>query len=307
MTEPQFDIFLAHRSQDKPIIRKIYKELEARGYKPWFDEEQIAPGTQFQAELEQAIGNIKTAAICLGQGELGRWQALELRVFISQCVRRNIPVIPVLLPGVKFIPKDLIFLNEFHAVFFGDEIADKQAFFRLQWGIDRCRPASEIDCISFGSATTITACEPLYSSLESYLKLHKWKEADDETYRLMINAVGKRYGRWFDSDMRNFPREPLKIIDALWLEHSKNRFGFSIQKKMYIDCGGIADGQYYAEAWHKLCRANGWQQNGKPVEATFDIAAPRGHLPLGGGRRNWRRWRIAGDLYLFSLLSHPDL
>jgi hypothetical protein len=39
---------------------------------------------------------------------LGRWQALELQTFISQCVERNIPVIPVLLLGVAEIPENLL-------------------------------------------------------------------------------------------------------------------------------------------------------------------------------------------------------
>ncbi|MEM9512290.1 MAG: toll/interleukin-1 receptor domain-containing protein, partial [Cyanobacteria bacterium P01_E01_bin.48] len=79
--EPRFDVFLAHSSKDKPAIRKIYRELRARGLAPWLDEEEIPPGTRFQAEIQQAIGQIKTAAIFIGQHGLGNWQALELETF----------------------------------------------------------------------------------------------------------------------------------------------------------------------------------------------------------------------------------
>ena len=136
----QFDVFLAHSSKDKPLIRQIYRQLQKRGIEPWLDEEQIVPGTQFQDEIQQAIGQIKTAAIFIGQEGLGRWQALELKSFINECVERGIPVIPVLLPGVEQIPENLIFLKNFHAVFFGTSIDDEKALFQLEWGITRIKP-----------------------------------------------------------------------------------------------------------------------------------------------------------------------
>ncbi|PSR17347.1 hypothetical protein C8255_13040 [filamentous cyanobacterium CCP3] len=140
MAEQQFDVFLAHSSKDKPLIRRIYRKLTELGIRPWLDEEEIAPGTNFQDEIQQAIGRIKTAAIFLGQGGLGRWQALELKAFINQCIRRDIPIIPVLLPGVEDVPPELIFLQEFHAVLFQDGIEDENALFSLEWGITGQKP-----------------------------------------------------------------------------------------------------------------------------------------------------------------------
>ncbi|HUW61603.1 MAG TPA: hypothetical protein VMZ06_11395 [Candidatus Bathyarchaeia archaeon] len=63
----------------------------------------------------------------------------ELRAFISQCVDRDIPVIPVLLPGVEDIPKPLIFLRELNAVKF-NALDDEDALRRLVWGIKGKRP-----------------------------------------------------------------------------------------------------------------------------------------------------------------------
>jgi DNA-directed RNA polymerase subunit RPC12/RpoP len=142
MEEQSFDVFLAHNSQDKRLIRQIYRQLKERGIRPWLDEEEIAPGTSFQDEIQQAIAHIKTAAVCIGEEGLGRWQALELKTFISQCVEKEIPVIPVLLPGVTEIPENLLFLREFMAVRFED-IDDEQAYNRLQWGVTSTKPDSE--------------------------------------------------------------------------------------------------------------------------------------------------------------------
>lgn len=66
---------------------------------------------------------------------MGTWQAMELKTFISQCVERDIPIIPVLLPEVTEIPESLLFLQQFNAVTFQKEIGDANALYRLEWGI----------------------------------------------------------------------------------------------------------------------------------------------------------------------------
>ena len=100
-TQQKFDVFLAHNSQDKPQVREIAQELKRRHLKPWLDEEQIPPGRPFQDEIQQAISRVKSAAIFLGLQGLGSWQNWELRSLISLCVKKNISVIPILLPGVS--------------------------------------------------------------------------------------------------------------------------------------------------------------------------------------------------------------
>ncbi len=138
-----------------------------------------------------------------------------------------------------------------------------------------------------------------YADLERYLKNGQWKEADNETYRLMITEVGKEEGQWFDQEeLLNFPCEPLKAIDGLWVKHSGGKFGFSVQKEMYLECGGIPDGKYYEEAWRKLCQMNEWDDS-----ISYDLESPRGHLPVSVGRYGW----VGVGFVWFSLLSHPDL
>ncbi len=118
--QPQFDVFLAHNSQDKPQVRAIARELRHRGLKYWIDEEQIPPGRSFQEVIQQAIPNVKSAAIFIGSRGLGNWQAMELRILISQSVEADIPVIPVLLPGVETIPEHLSFLKQLNWVRFAN-------------------------------------------------------------------------------------------------------------------------------------------------------------------------------------------
>ncbi|MDJ0795339.1 MAG: toll/interleukin-1 receptor domain-containing protein [Calothrix sp. MO_167.B12] len=140
MSTDNFDVFLAHNSLDKPQVEVINEELKQRGLKPWLDKEQIPPGRWFQDVIQKAIPNVKSAAIFIGVKGLGKWQALELRSFISLCVEADIPVIPVLLPGVDNIPENLLFLQELHWVRFFEGVDEVDALNNLIWGITGEKP-----------------------------------------------------------------------------------------------------------------------------------------------------------------------
>lgn len=323
--EPRFDVFLAHSSKDKPAIRTIYRQLRARGLSPWLDEEEIAPGTTFQDEIQEAIGKIKTAAICIGGGGLGKWQALELKSFISQCVRRDIPIIPVLLPGVDTIPESLIFLQEFHAVKFEDALDEERAFFRLEWGITGKKPTStrakttpEESQVSVSIPEQVVETEPKqedelasekgidYARLRDLLKAQNFKDADYETYIRMLEAVGKGEGDFLRTkEALNFPCTDLKTIDRLWVRYSKGRFGFSVQKEIYVQCGAKLDGEYPGDKiWNEFGDRVGWRMSSSWLiysQLTFTLEAPEGHLPVVGFG-----FSGMGRLCL-SLLSHRDL
>jgi hypothetical protein len=132
-----------------------------------------------------------------------------------------------------------------------------------------------------------------YQQLEEYLKDNKWQEADQETYRLMITTVGKDVGQGFSEDnFRNFPCEELLVIDRLWVKHSDGLYGFSVQKQIYVECGGRLDFSYpNEETWDKFCDRVAWKDKGTYLNSHpdfFDInyINKSGHLPLsvcGGG------------------------
>jgi hypothetical protein len=139
-----FDVFMAHNSCDKPGILSVARSLRDRGVYPWIDFEQIPPGQWAQDTLQLAIPRCRTAAIFIGPNGLGQWEKLELRTFVSQCVERQTPVIPVLLPSVDELPPSLLFLRELSMVKFIDSFGDEQALARLVWGITGERPAQAI-------------------------------------------------------------------------------------------------------------------------------------------------------------------
>lgn len=94
----EYDVFLCHNDADKPAVRELAQELRRRGLRPWLDEEVLRPGLPFQTHIEKTIQKIPAAAVIVGS-ERGPWQDQELAAFLRQFVRRECPVIPVLLPG----------------------------------------------------------------------------------------------------------------------------------------------------------------------------------------------------------------
>lgn len=141
-----------------------------------------------------------------------------------------------------------------------------------------------------------------YAQLEEYLKTQQWKEADQETYRLMITTVGKEEGQWFDrEELLNFPCEELRTIDSLWVKYSQGKFGFSVQKKIYVECGATLDGNYPGDKiWDKFCNRVGWRKDSGGMfysDLKFNPSiSPQGELP-----------RVPLTVGLLSLLSHEDL
>ncbi len=127
-----------------------------------------------------------------------------------------------------------------------------------------------------------SSCGMDYRKLRDYLAQGKWKEADEETTRVML-AVAKR-DKWLDlEDIDNFPCEDLSIIDKLWVKYSKGKFGFSVQKRIYQSFGGTREYDIYdREIWEKFEDKVGWSKGGDRLyykDITFDKKAPEGHLP----------------------------
>jgi len=121
-----------------------------------------------------------------------------------------------------------------------------------------------------------------YTQLETYLKTQKWREADRETYRLMITTVGKEEGQWFErADLENFPCEDLQTLDQLWVKYSNGKWGFSVQKRIWQECGSPMD----YDDWKKFGDRVGWRKDGDWVmsdKLTYDLKKSLyGEFPKG--------------------------
>src|SRR5262249_55990166 len=130
----------AHNSADKAFVLDVCRQLRQRGIYPWVDIEQIPPGRWFQDVIQSVIRQVRTAAVFIGPEGLGRWQALEVRTFMEQCVNTGVPVIPVLLPGVTQVPESLVFMRGLHHVRFAATVLEEPVLDQLAWGITGIKP-----------------------------------------------------------------------------------------------------------------------------------------------------------------------
>ena len=129
----------ATTERTRRIVRELAEALQARGLEVWLDEWELVPGRPWQEAIEDAIQTAKTAAVVVGPDGLGPWEIPEVRVCLEQGVRRSMPVIPVLLPGVAESPTLPPFLERFTWVDLREGLAEA-GIDRLEWGITGVKP-----------------------------------------------------------------------------------------------------------------------------------------------------------------------
>jgi predicted NACHT family NTPase len=161
----------------------------------------------------------------------------------------------------------------------------------------------------------VIAQDSKYQKLEELLQAQQWREADQETYRLMITTVGKEAGQWFDlADLENFPCEDLRTLDQLWVKYSNGKWGFSVQKRIWQECGSPME---YNKDWEKFGDRVVWRKEGHWLsydDFTFNLEKSLpGEFPVGGrfvcefwGGEGWERVG-RGNGALVSLVSRKDL
>jgi GUN4-like/Effector-associated domain 10 len=116
-----------------------------------------------------------------------------------------------------------------------------------------------------------------YLRLKNLLASGRWREANETTRRIILKAgQGEKEGWLSDEQIQNFPNSVLKFIDRLWLQYSDQRFGFSVQKRIFNECEqnpqafGDRVGWYVGDAWISASQVIYPPAN-----------APEGHLPWG--------------------------
>jgi predicted NACHT family NTPase len=123
--------------------------------------------------------------------------------------------------------------------------------------------------------------ESRYQQLEAYLKAQQFREADEETRRLMLETVGKEADDELRlKDIETFPCEDLRTLDELWVKYSQGRFGFSVQSQIYHRLRGAK--KYNYEVGEKFSEEVGWRVKGKYKnysELNFTLYTEKGHLP----------------------------
>lgn len=95
-------IFLAHAKEDKPQVRKLYQKLQAAGYRPWMDEEDLLPGQNWQDEITRTLRTSDFFLACLTQHSVTKrgYVQRELREALDLCA--DLPEGTIYLIPLKF-------------------------------------------------------------------------------------------------------------------------------------------------------------------------------------------------------------
>jgi GUN4-like/ARM-like repeat domain, GUN4-N terminal len=138
-------------------------------------------------------------------------------------------------------------------------------------------------------------CGINYNPLQQLLATQDFQAADLTTIEIMCELAGpmavKRKWLYF-TEVDNASVVDLQTINNLWLVHSEGKFGFSVQREIWLSLG---------KNWDNLWTKIGWKKGNKwtryPHEFIWDLTAPKGHLPLSN--------QLRGVRVIASLFSHP--
>ncbi|MBD2109201.1 GUN4 domain-containing protein [Nodosilinea sp. FACHB-13] len=134
-----------------------------------------------------------------------------------------------------------------------------------------------------------------YGPLQALLIQQDFEEADRMTLAKLCELAGptavKRKWVYF-TEVEQFPVEDLRTIDRLWLIYSEGKFGFSVQRRLWLSLGQNWDKFWPRIAWKD---DNIWTRY--PGGFIWDLSAPDGHLPLSN--------QLRGVRMMAALLAHP--
>ncbi|QIR41898.1 hypothetical protein HCG51_35065 (plasmid) [Tolypothrix sp. PCC 7910] len=110
--------------------------------------------------------------------------------------------------------------------------------------------------------------EHYLDELNNLLVNKKWQEADKRTERIMLYIANREEQGYFDPEsLKKFSCDRFRHIDLLWLQNSNNRFGFSVQKEIWVKEGlklGITEWTDDDEkAYSRFASRVGWYDDGQ--------------------------------------------
>lgn len=111
----------------------------------------------------------------------------------------------------------------------------------------------------------ISLTQHLYTQLKYFLKAKNWEASDRETEKLMLNIAKREEEKYLDLEqINNFSCPDLQRINEIWVSYSNNRFGYSVQKEIWISTGnrlGIKLGEWTdkdTENYFEFVKLVGW-------------------------------------------------
>jgi GUN4-like/ARM-like repeat domain, GUN4-N terminal len=138
-------------------------------------------------------------------------------------------------------------------------------------------------------------CGINYKPLLDLLLKQEFEAADRTTIQKMCEVAGESavQRKWlYFTEVENFPITDLQTINKLWIVYSEGKFGFSVQRDIWLSLGKNWDNLWAKIGWKE---GNNWTRY--PGGFTWNLSAPKGHLPLSN--------QLRGVRVIASLFAHP--
>lgn len=140
-----------------------------------------------------------------------------------------------------------------------------------------------------------SAKEMNYRPLQHCLARKDFQTSDRLTLEILCELAGPTatQRRWlYFTEVEQLPIIDLQTLNQLWLAYSLGRFGYSVQRQLWL-----GSGKNWDTLWEKINWRKGKKWTRYPHEFTWDLTAPRGHLPLSN--------QLRGVQVMNTLLNHP--
>ncbi|MEA5529301.1 AAA-like domain-containing protein [Dolichospermum sp. UHCC 0684] len=110
----------------------------------------------------------------------------------------------------------------------------------------------------------------LLNELDYLMQEKRWQEADQKNWQfILVLAKREKEGYLELNDIKNFNCNDLKQLDYLWVKNSQGHFGYSVQRRIYLETRNSLDYDceeeelkwdefIIGETWHNFADKLGW-------------------------------------------------
>jgi len=110
-------VFLCYAHSDKDKVRELYRYLKRRGVQPWFDEENLVAGQDWQVEIPKALATSDAIIICLTKNSVDKEGYIQKEIKFALDKALEMPEGKIFLIPVKFEECEVPFsLSRYHWV-----------------------------------------------------------------------------------------------------------------------------------------------------------------------------------------------